>query len=110
LEDEFVIIAETPDGEPVGLLVCIPDIYQLDTHGEIDRARIMSIGAIPEYRNKGVGVVMGAHLMANMLNNPRYMSVEGSIILGQNVAVHNLAKRFGALPGKEYWLLEKALR
>jgi len=110
LVDEFVIIAETPDGKPVGLLVCGPDIDQQDTHGEIDRARIMSIGAIPEYQNKGVGVLMGAHLMANLINNPRYMSLEGSMILGRNVPVHNLVKRFGALPGKEYWLLEKVLR
>jgi len=109
LEDELVIIAETPGGNPVGLLVCIPDIYQGYAHGTIDRARIMSIGAIPEYRNKGVGALMGAHLMRNLLKNPRYMSVEGSIILGQNVPVHNLVKRFGAQPGKEYWLLEKAL-
>jgi len=109
LEDEFVIIAETPGGDPVGLLVCIPDIYQVHVHGMIDRARIMSIGAIPEYRNKGVGALMGAHLMGNLLKNLRYMSVEGSMILGQNVPVHNLVKRFGAQPGKEYWLLEKAL-
>jgi GNAT superfamily N-acetyltransferase len=90
-------------------LVCIPDIYQQHINGGIDRARIISIGAIPEYRNKGVGVLMGAHLMANLLKNPSYMSVEGSMILGQNVPVHNLVKRFGAQPGKEYWLLEKAL-
>jgi len=109
LEDEFVIIAETPRGDPVGLLVCIPDIYQGHLQGTIDRARIMSIGAIPEYRNKGAGVLMGSHLMENLLKNPRYMSVEGSMILGQNVPVHNLVKRFGAQSGKEYWLLEKAL-
>lgn len=110
LVDEFVIIAETSGGDPVGLLICIPDIYQQDLNGNIDRARIMSIGAIPEYRNKGVGVQMGAHLMENLLKNPRFMSVEGSMILGRNVPVHNLVKRFGAHPGKEYWLLEKALR
>lgn len=109
LEDEFVIIAETPGGDPVGLLVCIPDIYQGHLHGTIDRARIMSIGAIPEYRNKGVGVLMGVHLMGNLIKNPRYMSVEGSVIQGQNIPVHNLVKRFGAQTGKEYWLLEKAL-
>ena len=93
LEDEFVIIAETPGGDPVGLLVCIPDIYQEVIEGKIDRVRIMSIGAIPEYRNKGVGAIMGAHLMTNLLDNHRYMSVEGSMIMGENVPVHNLVKR-----------------
>lgn len=109
LEDEFVIIAETLGGDPVGLLVCVPDIYQGHIHGKIDRARIISIGAIPEYRNKGAGVLMGAHLMGNLLKNSRYVRVEGSMILGQNVPVHNLVRRFGAQSGKEYWLLEKVL-
>ncbi len=109
LKDEFVIIAETPAGEPVGLLVCIPDIYQRNKNGAIDQARIITIGAIPKYQNKGVGVLMGAHLMENLIKDPQYMRVEGSLILGHNQPVNNLVKRFGAQLGKEYWTLEKPL-
>ena len=109
LEDDFVIIAETPQGDPVGLLVCMPDIYQLSRGEEINQARIISIGAIPKYTNKGAGVLMGAHLMRNLLKNTEYMRVEGSLVLSHNKPVHNLVKRFGAQPGKEYWILEKKL-
>ena len=109
LNDKFVIIAETTQGEPVGLLVCIPDIYQQSNEGKINRTRIITIGAIPEYQNKGVGVLMGTHLMQNLLDDQQYERVEGSLILGNNKAVHNLVKRFGAQPGKEYWIVEKEL-
>ncbi len=66
LEDDLIIIAETTSGNPVGLLVCIPDLYQLMQGEEISRARIMSIGAIPGFVNKGVGALMGVHLMNNL--------------------------------------------
>jgi hypothetical protein len=109
LDDKFIIIAENTEGRPVGLLVCIPDIYQHHQGEEINRARIMSIGAIPGYTSKGVGALMGVHLMENLMNDRRYESVEGSWFLSQNRSPPNLAKRFNALPGKEYWLLEKKL-
>lgn len=109
LEDKFVIIAETTSGTPVGLLICIPDLYQHKQGEEVNRARIISIGAIPAYTYKGVGALMGAHLMNNLLENAKYVSVEASWILSHNRPPQNLARRFNALPGKEYWLLEKSL-
>ncbi|MFC1879536.1 hypothetical protein ACFLZW_06440 [Chloroflexota bacterium] len=109
LEDEFIIIAETKDGSPVGLLACIPDFYQHLDGQQINRARIMSIGAIPGYRRRGIGILMGAHLMKNLVNNHKYEYAEASWILSHNRPPRNLAKRFNARPGREFWLLEKKI-
>ena len=110
LQDDLVIIAEDRRGTPVGLLVCLPDIYQAFRGDKITRARIVSIGAIPRlaYRG-GIGALMGAHLMRNLLRNPDYEFVEGSWVLGSNRAPRNLAKRFHARPGREFALLKKRI-
>jgi hypothetical protein len=109
LVDEFVIFAETAAGEPVGLLVCIPDIYQQLQGRAIDRARIITIGAVPGHRARGVGALMAAHLSANLLRNPQYLYVEGSWVLSNNLAPRLLARRFNAQPGREFQLLEKRM-
>jgi GNAT superfamily N-acetyltransferase len=109
LQDDLVIIAEDSAGQPVGLLVCLPDVYQALRGQEINRVRIVSIGAIPSLRHKGIGALMGAHLMRNLLRRKEYVSVEGSWILGSNVSPRNLARRFNAEPGREFALLEKKL-
>jgi hypothetical protein len=110
LQDDLVIIAQDQRKTPVGLLVCLPDIYQAYRGQKITRARIVSIGAIPRlaYRG-GIGALMGAHLMANLLRNPDYEFVEGSWVLGRNLSPRNLAKRFYARPGREFVLLEKRI-
>lgn len=108
LEDDLVIIAEDSAGNPVGLLVCLPDLYQELRGQKVDRVRIMSIGAVPNLTQKGLGALMGAHLMKNLLKK-EYLTAEGSWVLGSNVLPQNLAKRFHAQPGREFALLRKTL-
>jgi hypothetical protein len=110
LRDDLVIIAEDRRGDPVGLLVCLPDIYQAFRGQKITRARIVSLGAIPRlaYRG-GIGALMGAHVMRNLLRIPEYDFVEGSWVLGRNVSPRNLARRFHAKPGREFVLLHKEI-
>jgi len=110
LRDDLVIIAEDHRGNPVGLLVCLPDVYQAFRGQEITRARIVSLGAIPRlaYRG-GIGALLGAHVMRNLLRIPEYDFVEGSWVLGQNVSPRNLARRFHAKPGREFVLLRKRI-
>jgi hypothetical protein len=110
LVDEFVIFAETAAGEPVGLLVCLPDIYQHMQGRAIDRARIITIGAVPGHRARGVGALMAGHLTANLLKHPQYVYAEGSWVRSDNLAPRLLARRFNAQPGREFQLLEKRLR
>ena len=109
LQDDLVIIAQDNGGNPVGLLVCLPDIYQALSGQSINRVRIISIGAVPRLTDKGIGALMGAHLMKNLLRKEEYVFAEGSWILARNVSPRNLAKRFHAKPGREFVLLEKKI-
>jgi hypothetical protein len=109
IEDDLVIIAEDSEGNAVGLLVCLPDVYQAFRGQEINRVRIMSIGAIPHLTHKGIGALMGAHLMRNLIRREEFVYAEGSWVLGHNVPPRNLARRFHAKPGREFALLEKSI-
>ena len=108
LDDNLVVIAENKDHEAIGLLVCIPDVYQAFRGQTVDRARLISIGAIPSKAQKGVGVVMGLHLMRALLAKG-YQTLEASWIRASNIQPQNLIKRFGGRRGREFALFEKEL-
>ena len=108
LDDDLVVIAENKDHEAIGLLVCIPDVYQAFRGQTMDRARLISIGAIPSKAQKGVGVVMGLHLMHALLAKG-YQTLEASWIRDSNILPQNLVKRFGGRRGREFALFEKKL-
>ena len=109
IDDELIIIAEDSNGQPIGLLICLPDVYQAYKEDKIDRARIVSAGVMPGWERKGIGSLMGAHLMKNLLSKG-YQTAEASWILDSNVASQNLAKRFNASPGREFLLFKKDLQ
>lgn len=109
LQDDLVIIAETDTGDPVGLLVCVPDLYQGMRGEPVDRARIVTIGANPAYAARGIGALMGARLMENLIEKTKISYVEGSWVRGDNPSPGLLARRFNALPGREFRLPEKRL-
>ena len=108
LDDDLVIIAEERQGQPIGLLVCIPDVYQAFRGQIIDNARLISIGALPFAAHKGIGVMMGLHLMRNLLQKG-YQTLEASWVRDSNVSPQNLARRFKARPGRLLGLYEKRL-
>jgi GNAT superfamily N-acetyltransferase len=108
LDDELVIIAEDEKGQAVGLLICLPDLHQALKGSKIDRARIISIGVKPDWKTKGVGAMMGSHVMRNLIRKG-YKTAEASWILDRNIPPHNLAKRFNPASGKEYALFSKKL-
>src|SRR5512138_2152650 len=109
LQDDLVIIAEDHDGNAVGSLVCLPDIYQATRGEPVTRVRIISIGAVPRLTQKGIGALMAAHLMRNILRKEAYTFAEGSWILAHNVPPRNLARRFQAKPGREFAIMHKSL-
>ncbi|HEX7363796.1 MAG TPA: GNAT family N-acetyltransferase [Dehalococcoidia bacterium] len=108
LDDELIIIAEDSKRNAIGLLICLPDIYQAFKGQDIDRARIISVGVMPGWEKRGVGTMMGTHLMKNLLRKG-YRTAEASWILDTNVASHNLVKHFNATPGREFILFRKIL-
>ncbi len=109
IDDELIIIAENKKKEAVGILVCLPDIYQSDKKEKINRVRIISIGTIHKFLNKGLGVLMSAHLMKNILKRDQYVFAEGSWIYDDNIPPKNLSIRFNAKPGREFTLLKKEI-
>lgn len=108
LDDELVIIAEMDSGEPIGFLICAPDYYQKMKEGKIDRARIISIGILPEYHKRNIASAMSSLLMKNLLKK-NYQYAEGSIIMKTNLPPQLLAKRFGGKLGREFVLLRKKI-
>jgi GNAT superfamily N-acetyltransferase len=106
LDDDLVIFAENQAGEPVGLLICLPDFYQATPGKPATAARLISIGALPDWRYKGCGVQMAAHLARSLLQKG-YQSLEASWIKAGNPLPQNLARRFGGIPGREFALFEK---
>jgi hypothetical protein len=109
LDDELVIIAEDRTGRAVGLLVCLPDVYQAYRGAPIDNARAISIGVIRPLVDKGLGVLMGLHLARN-LTAKGYRTLEASWVREENVAPQNmLTRRFLGRPGRKFALFEKTL-
>jgi GNAT superfamily N-acetyltransferase len=109
LDEELVIIAEDEKGQAVGLLICLPDFYQALKGSKIDHARIISVGVKTDWKKKGVGAMMGSHLMRNLIIKG-YQTAEASLVLDRNIPPHNLVKRFNATSGKEYALFRKKLQ
>jgi hypothetical protein len=60
LDEELVIFAEDEEGQPVGILLCLPDSNQALKGGKITRVRIISIGVLPGWEGKGWGRPWGA--------------------------------------------------
>lgn len=106
LDDDLVIIAESDTQDVVGLIICIPDIYQRYSEPDITRARIVSIGVIPSIIRQGVATAMGNHLMQSLIDKG-YQQVEGSLVLSWNLGPQILARRFGAVQGRKFELFAK---
>jgi ribosomal protein S18 acetylase RimI-like enzyme len=109
LDEELVIFAEDEAGQPVGILLCLPDSNQALKGGKITRVRIISIGVMPGWEGRGAGKAMGRHLMQNLLRKTEYEEAEASWIIKHNLPPQLLALKFGALRGREFALLEKIL-
>lgn len=106
--DDFMLYAENEQGEVVGFLVCLPDLYQMKTEGKIDRARILTIGVMPGQKRKGIGTAMVSKLVEN-LQDKDYRSLEASWVMEDNKEPQELAAQFNAFPGREFVLLTKEL-
>lgn len=103
LDPDMVVVAEHA-GTAVGSLLCFPDAWQA---GHVDRARILSIGVLPGWERRGLGLAMGSRLL-NVLLDKGYQSVEGVWVREENAAPQALARAFGATPGRRFALLERS--
>ncbi len=107
IDPDLIIIAEDPSGRAIGILVCVPDFFQALSGQAADRARVITIAALPEHGRQGIASLMGANLRSNSLSIDRSVYVEASLVLAHNYAPQNLVQRFGAQPGRQILVLEK---
>lgn len=70
--------------------------------------RTITMGVLPEYRNKGIDSIMNARISEYGGKYGLFAS-EMSWVLKSNEAMSKLAKVIGGVPYKEYVIYEKAI-
>ncbi|MCE7737384.1 MAG: hypothetical protein GPJ54_21015 [Candidatus Heimdallarchaeota archaeon] len=103
INDNYIIIAEV-DEIPIGMLLALPDVYEQTQ--PISRVRIISIGVMPEWHRKKVGLTMGAHLFKILKPNMDLKYLEASIILKHNLPPQLLARKFKAKAGRQFSMFQ----
>lgn len=124
LDTDFAHIAEI-DGEPVGFSVALPDYNQIlkDLDGrllpfgflkllwnrkKINKIRTALMGVTPEYRGKGIDVLLHRESIQNGLHRGFYSSEVGWI-LESNVQMIRVAEKIGGELDKVYRMYSKKL-
>ncbi|MHA2251961.1 MAG: hypothetical protein ACXAD7_16480 [Candidatus Kariarchaeaceae archaeon] len=107
IDEKLIIIAETNDNDSVGMLVALPDANQLPQ--KIDRIRIITIGVVPEWQRKGVGLLMAQLIMQNLIVATEYQYGEASFIFSHNIPPLILARKFKGKVGRKFELYQKMI-
>jgi len=105
LDPDLVLVAEGPDGQAVGVLICLVDAWQRDPPAAgPDRARLLSIGVSDGWRGRHVAIAMG-RVLTRLLLDRGYRTLEGSWIRHDNLAAQALARALGARVTRRFALL-----
>jgi GNAT superfamily N-acetyltransferase len=121
---ELVLFAEHK-GEPIGMTVTLPDFNVALKHNpsgklfpgilkvlwasrKIDRARILILGAVPEWRGKGVDGLLYHAVWTNANKRGIYWG-EGGWVLEDNAPMKNGMTRIGFGPYKTYRMYDRPL-
>ena len=128
LDPELVFIAEV-DGQPVGMCVGMPDVYQalhkarpqpnkwsfpltvlklLWYRRNINTLRLWAMGVVPEYRTRGIDAVFYVEA-ARKAFAKGYKYCEMSWILESNEMMNRIIERLGGQIYKTYRLYQKPL-
>jgi len=125
-KEHFIYFVEDKDGRTIGFSLTLPDMNIPLKHvngnpftpwgllkfwwygRNIKAFRTITMGVLPEYRNKGVDSMLNAHI-ADYGGQHGLYSSEMSWVLKSNEAMSKLAKVIGGIPYKEYVIYEKAL-
>lgn len=123
-DPDFVLWAEV-DGVRAACAVAVPDLNQVlsGTSGRlgpalllkflrrrriVDRARLLLLGVLPEYRKLGLYAVLLAELARRAVGT-RFRHAEFSWVLEDNTDINQVAERVGAERTKTYRLYQKAI-
>ncbi len=124
LDPELVFFAEV-NGEPVGLSLTVPDfnvalkpakgrlfpfglLKIMKAKKNIKRIRVMSMGVVEGFRNRGIDLSFYYHTYINGLKKG-YESAELSWVEEDNTAMNNVATKLGARCYKKYRIYEHKL-
>lgn len=127
IDPDLVLIAETTDGQPVGVSVTLPDLNQalklaggghmlplglarfLWYRRRIDQVRLYAMGVIDEYRGRGIDAVFYVRTAQAALAKG-YRRIEGSLVLENNTMMNRIIRHLGGRPYKRYRIYEKWLQ
>lgn len=124
-DPEQVILAEDEDGRTVGFALWLKDYNQALIHArgrlfpigllkilwysrKIDRARVMTLGLIPEYRNKGIDTLFYMTCFRTA-NAKGIFGGEASWVLEDNLPMLKPLLQMGARVYKRYRLYDRPL-
>ncbi len=125
-KEHFIYFVEDKEGRPIGFSLTLPDmniplkhvngnpftpwgLLKLWWYGRnISAFRTITMGVLPEYRNKGIDSILNAHI-SQYGGKHGLFSSEMSWVLKSNEAMSKLAKVIGGIPYKEYVIYEKEL-
>ena len=124
-DPRLIHFAETQDGTPVGFGLALPDVHVifkkmngrllpmgifklLAGKKKIHRARVLLLGVVPEYRQRGVDVLLYYHTYVKGVA-AGYNWGEFSWILEDNVMMNEAARSIGADLYKKWRIWEKAI-
>lgn len=126
IDPNLIFVAETADGQPAGVSLCLPDLHQalrrsggghmwpfgllkfLWHRRKIDRARLLIMGMVEEYRGRGADAIFYLETAKEALKRG-YKQMEGSWILENNVMMNQIIERLGGRKYKTYRIYEKGL-
>ncbi len=125
-DTRLVLIAETADGQPIGVSLTMPDLHQalkwsggghmypfaglkfLWYRRKINQARLIIMGVIEKYRGRGVDAFFYLATCRKAAEYG-YKRLEGSWILETNTMMNRIIERLGGQHYKTYRIYEKPL-
>jgi GNAT superfamily N-acetyltransferase len=126
IDPRLVLLAETAEGEPVGVSITLPDLHQalrwsgggrmypfgllkfLWYKRRINQTRLLIMGVVEKYRGRGVDAYFYL-TTARRAAELGYKRMEGSWILETNTMMNRIIERLGGERYKTYRVYEKPL-
>jgi len=125
VDPNLVLIAETADGEAVGVTICLPDAnepmkkvrsgrlfpigwyYILTGMKKPRQARVWALGVKPDYESRALGPLLYAKILDNLSAIPTMEAVEASWILETNDRMNSAIEAMGAKHYKTWRMFER---
>ncbi|MBB4636764.1 GNAT family N-acetyltransferase [Longimicrobium terrae] len=126
VDPDLCLIAEKPDGEPIGFLLALPDLNRAIRHlpdgrlfpfgvfkflwhqRRIRTVRVLTLGMKPGYQHSGLGAALYTHGL-RVASGKGYEAGEASWILEDNPEMCLAMDKLGASPYKRYRVFGRPL-